>query len=414
MMSRRLLIAKKLLKYDGVFIITIDDNELYFLGCILTEIFPEFDQFIVSIEHNRRGRRGKNFAKSNEYAIFLVRKGLDVISEDFSTGLIGGETRNLRRTGSSSLRSERWRKYFPIYVNPNTMEVLCAGEPLPLNESTFYIVPENIRKNFQGAEIEIIWPIDENGIEKNWHYGLVRTREAILEGKLQARKQDYGLQIYYQLRKKESKKFKTIWTGAHLDASTHGTELVENIIGRENPFDYPKSIYAVIQTLKAACSSKSNALILDFFAGSGTTLNAVNLMNYTFGSNYRCIMVTNNELSEPVSKSLMAEGFLPGDKYWEENGICKFVTWPRTKYTVLGRRDDGSKLTGEYLTGRNIIKNTPRKIKQLAFIDKKHIVTLSQKKELVALIGSFALVELKENVGYFISSNNTGSILFEH
>jgi adenine-specific DNA-methyltransferase len=81
MMKKRLLIAKRLLKETGILIITIDDNELSHLDCILMSMFPEYDRFIVTIEHSKRGRRGKNMAKSNEYGLFLVRHGLDIICQ---------------------------------------------------------------------------------------------------------------------------------------------------------------------------------------------------------------------------------------------------------------------------------------------------------------------------------------------
>ena len=132
-MYNRLNITKQLLTNDGVLILTIDDNELYHIGILLEEIFPSYEQFVITIEHNKRGRRGKNFAKSNEWAIFLVPKGKDVISEEKTLEKIGGETRNLRRTGSGSKRTERPRKFYPIWVNKKTLKVVSAGDPIKVD-----------------------------------------------------------------------------------------------------------------------------------------------------------------------------------------------------------------------------------------------------------------------------------------
>lgn len=91
-----------------------------------------------------------------------------------------------------------------------------------------------------------------------------------------------------------------------------------------------------------------DAKIVDFFAGSGTTLHAVNLLNSEDGGNRRCILVTNNEVANEDAEILKTEGFKPGDQEWERHGICKSVTWPRTTHSILGRLDDGTSLSGEY------------------------------------------------------------------
>lgn len=313
MMNHRLVVAKKLLKPDGVLILTIDDNELFHIGTLLEEIFPKHDTFIVTIEHNKRGRRGKNFAKSNEWALFLVPKGLDVIAEEKSDGIIGGETRNLRRTGSGSKRTDRPRKFYPIWVNEKTLEVISAGDPLPVDAEW-----EVTKKD----GLITIWPIDEDGREKNWHYGVERTRACIADGVLEARVRDYGIQVYYTLREKDSKKYKTVWSKPIYDASTYGSVLLEEILGQPSSFDYPKSLHAVVECLKAAAGKKKNATVLDFFAGSGTTGHAVLELNKIDGGNRSFILCTNNE-----------------------NNIAEEVTLPRLRNVINGYDFSGTERT---------------------------------------------------------------------
>ncbi|HMR98103.1 MAG TPA: site-specific DNA-methyltransferase [Anaerolineales bacterium] len=341
MIKRRVILASKLLKSNGILIVTIDDNELFHLGTLLEEQFPAHDLFTITIEHNKRGRRGKNFAKSNEWAIFLVPKGKDVIREESMGQTIGGETRNLRRTGSGSKRTERWRKFYPIWVNEETLEIVEAGDPVQIDASW-----EVTRKN----GLISVWPIDEDGKEKNWHYGIVRTRQAIEDGKLEARPQSYGIQIYYTLREKDSKKYKTVWSKPALDASTYGSELLDEILGDEAEFEYPKSLYAVLDCLKASCGHLKDALILDFFAGSGTTLHASALLNSEDGGSRRCILVTNNEVNEKLATGLNERGVYTGQAEFEQYGICESVTWPRSKFVLNGKRDDGTELSGIYLS----------------------------------------------------------------
>lgn len=343
MMKKRLLLAKRLLKPDGIMIVAIDDNELAHLGTLLEEIFLGYERFLVTIEHNKRGRRGKNFAISNEWAFFLVPKGKELIQEEKTENEIGGGTRNLRRTGSGSLRKQRFRKFYPIWVNERTLEIEEIGNFIPIDEPW---------KSEKRGEAVSIWPIGDDDREKNWHYAPPRAKSELAAGKLFARRQSNGIHIYYTLRSKDSKKYKTVWSKPSLDASTHGTELVNAILGETAAFDFPKSLYAVTDCLMAACGHKPEALVMDFFGGSGTTLHALMLLNTIRPGNRSAILVTNNEVRAEEADALFVAGHVPGDPDYEKEGVCNSVTWPRCKYAITGKRADGTLLDGEYLTGQ--------------------------------------------------------------
>ena len=128
-------------------------------------------------------------------------------------------------------------------------------------------------------------------------------------------------------------------------------------------------------------------MIVDFFAGSGTTLHAVNLLNAEDDGKRRCILVTNNEVSEAEVRELKAAGHQPGDPEWESRGICRSVTWPRTEYSILGKRADGTILTGEYFTNLTTDKETNRSFYQLGFVENPTGLVLAAKKQIVALMG---------------------------
>ena len=148
----------------------------------------------------------------------------------------------------------------------------------------------------------------------------------------------------------QDRQVKTVWHRTRHDAGAYGSDLVSNVIGRSRAFPYPKSLYAVFDALSMIVRNNPNALIVDFFAGSGTTLHAVNLMNAEDGGNRRCIMVTNNEVADPEAKVLTKKGFHPGDMEWEKYGIAQYVTWPRTVCSIEGRDVNGNPLEGSYLT----------------------------------------------------------------
>lgn len=140
----------------------------------------------------------------------------------------------------------------------------------------------------------------------------------------------------------------TIWVRDSHDASIYGSTLLRQFLpGRRFPF--PKSLYAVRDTIRFFVSSKPDALIVDFFAGSGTTMHAVNLLNAEDGGHRRCIMVTNNEVSADEAKMLKDKGCQPGDAEWEKLGIAHYVTWPRTVCSIEGHDVNGNPLKGDYL-----------------------------------------------------------------
>ncbi len=138
----------------------------------------------------------------------------------------------------------------------------------------------------------------------------------------------------------------TQWDYQSHDAYRNGTVILNNILGSR--FSFPKSVYAVQDCIKLFVRDKQNALIVDFFAGSGTTLHAVNLLNAEDGGHRRCICVTNNEVSEAEEKKFVADGLRPSDPDWEKYGIVNYVTWPRTVCSIEGHDVNGKPLEGDY------------------------------------------------------------------
>lgn len=140
---------------------------------------------------------------------------------------------------------------------------------------------------------------------------------------------------------------KTIWTLQSHDASRHGSNLLRQFIpGRR--FPYPKSLYAVEDALRFFLKAKPEGLVVDFFAGSGTTAHAVMRLNRQDGGQRRSICVTNNEVSADEQAGLRARGLRPGDAEWEALGICDYITKPRLRAAVTGTTPEGEPVKGEY------------------------------------------------------------------
>jgi len=139
----------------------------------------------------------------------------------------------------------------------------------------------------------------------------------------------------------------TNWNRPSHDAQQYGTKVVNALLG-SRLFPYPKSLYAVEDALRFFVANKPNALILDFFAGSGTTAHAVMRLNRQDGGRRRCISVTNNEAAADEQKALAEQGLQPGDDAWEKWGICRHITFPRLAAAITGKTPSGEPIKGDY------------------------------------------------------------------
>lgn len=213
-----------------------------------------------------------------------------------------------------------------------------------------------------------------------------------------------------------------IWKIASHDSTQYGSRLLGNIFANKR-FTFPKSLYAVHDAIRFFVANKPDALIVDFFAGSGTTLHAVNLLNAEDGGNRRCIMVTNNEVSVEESKTLTKQGYQPGDSEWENLGIAHYVTWPRTVCSIEGHDVNGNPLKGSYV-GSELpmaegFKSNAVFLK-LGFLDKTSVALGRQFKELMPVlwmkggaIGRCPILETEELPDMLILADNKMAVLID-
>jgi adenine-specific DNA-methyltransferase len=139
----------------------------------------------------------------------------------------------------------------------------------------------------------------------------------------------------------------TTWREKSHDAGAYGTSLLRQLLPNRK-FPFPKSLYAVEDTLRLFVAHKPDATIVDFFAGSGTTAHAVMRLNRQDGGRRQSISVTNNEVSANEEAGLRQRGLRPGDPEWEALGICEYFTKPRIEAAVTGHTPDGEPIRGDY------------------------------------------------------------------
>lgn len=340
MMERRLMLAKELLNpEDGVLIVTIDDNEEAHLIVLLEEIFRDHDVNPVIINHHPQGGAADNISRTHEYALFVTPHGKKIIKGDKTEDL--EERWNLTRGGTDirNLRRGRPNSFYAIYVDKETLEVKGVGRRLDADT--------NYRHDVAPEGCMAFYPIGRDGTERVWRYERNSMIQHINAGEIICTP-NLALNVVKRRDVKYDAVF-SLWTDGKYNAGTNGTNLIQEIFGGETRFAYPKSLYAVSDCIKFSTHNKPDALIVDFFAGSGTTLHAVNLLNAEDGGKRRCILVTNNEVSEAEAKRMTAAGLTPADDTWQAAGIARHVTWQRTVCSIEGHDINGAPLNGNYL-----------------------------------------------------------------
>jgi adenine-specific DNA-methyltransferase len=378
MMERRLRLAKDLLDPDdSTLIVTIDEKEYLRLGLLLEELFPESRiQMVSSVISSQASVRDGLFSRCDEY-IFFVFQGCAVVEKSRDDMLNEGlsETKSqlwfqFVRTGSGNLRTDSPNLFYPIFVDPQNGRIVEIGSPIGLSvDKSSVEIPDGTIA---------VWPETADGREARWRTGVDVAQRRVEKGLLRCGKssrkksgwsvmtvnqgtedrieigevlieghQDNGAALLRETSGSELRFPKTVWNKTSHNAGWHGSKLLASLLPGSH-FPYPKSLYAVEDALRFAIGRKPNAVVLDFFCGSGTTAHAVARLNRQDEGHRRTILVTNNEVGDKEARQMWTDGLRPGDPEWEREGIFESVTQPRIEAAVSGLTSSGKRVEGSY------------------------------------------------------------------
>lgn len=376
MMERRLLIAKQLMNpSSSALIVTIDEKEYLRLGLLLEQVFPEARIQMISSVINPKGTgRLNEFSRTDEY-IFFVLFGDTVVPNNSGDGNAAEvRWRYLRRTDVESARGTKKggpSQFYPIYVDDKTDEIVKIGEPLPHTKN------RNTAPDIKGCTK--VFPIrEEDGMEMNWGLTGASLKKALSNGYVRVSKNansKFQPYVFSYLTEPNIKKIEqgilekagkkpdgswividpqgkssrptTAWNFKSHEAGAYGTSLLRSLLpGRKFPF--PKSLYAVEDCIRFFVLDKPNAIVLDFFSGSGTTAHAVMRLNKLDDGKRQCICITNNEVGADEQKALKEKKLRPGDDEWESLGICNYITKPRVLAAITGKTPEGKAIEDDY------------------------------------------------------------------
>lgn len=381
MMERRLLIAKELLNADdSVLIVTIDEKEYLRLGLLLEQVLPDAQIEMITTVISAKGvARFGQFSRVEEF-IFFARIGKSTVQlgeqnmlddSRSATAQIGKsiDWLGLRRREPTAKRGARPNQFYPIFVSRETGYIASIGEPI--SDEVDRLSVEIPKGTFA------VWPLRPNGGEGLWgitpetakrylQAGYIRARSykpeleqvaihylpggtvsAIQDGRIDivGRDPDGAVQAVHRERKGVIPK--RVWNMASHNAENGGSLILSKLLP-DRRFPFPKSLYAVEDSLRFFVGDKPKAIILDFFSGSGTTAHAVMRLNKQDGGYRQCISVTNNEVAAEEQATLRNSGLRPGDADWEKWGICDFITKPRIAAAITGRTSEGKPVEGDY------------------------------------------------------------------
>ena len=327
MIYPRLRLAKNLLRDDGILFCTIDENEHGTLSLVLKEIFGEgaYEHAYISIVHNPRGQQGKNISYVHESAIIVYPADRKKYLVDIKKEEI--DSRNLRDSGTESDRSDARNCFYPFIISKERTIASIGDVPL----ADFHPVSANVLRADGTLEV---WPMTDVGDEKKWRYA--RDSVGRILWKLEPKKGRHSVQIIFH---KDSETMRSVWQNARYDSSEYGTKLVESLVGPAG-FTFPKSLWAVYDSVKIMTEDDPEAVILDFFAGSGTTAHAVWELNKDSGGSRRIILVQLPESLDATDKDQRSAA-----------NFCK----------SLGRPDNLAEITKERLrrVGQKVREENP-------------------------------------------------------
>ncbi|MCL4475860.1 MAG: site-specific DNA-methyltransferase [Nitrospirae bacterium] len=310
MMLPRLKLLRDLLADDGVIFASIDDFEVYNLRMLLNEVFGE-ENFVaeIIIHSNPKGRvLDRHFSKSHEYVIafakdvFQTDLSLEKSEEDIEVQYPEedkhGKFRQLelRNTHREFGKHNRPNLYFPFYVHPEKLTVSLEA------------FPKAVR----------VYPDWDDGYEGCWTWGESKSREKLKL--IIAKRIGNRIKIFRKAYSHDEsgavarKKLKTIWYD-NIFNTEKGQQEVDELLGKR-AFPQPKPLELIKNCIRVA--SDADSIILDSFAGSGTTMHAAFDLNKEDGGNRQCILVQMTEATEKESKK----------------NICRDATRARNKRAI--------------------------------------------------------------------------------
>lgn len=342
LMENRLAVAKDYLHESGVISVAIDDNEFLQLKHVLSVYFPE-ELGSVVVRSNPAGRSTpKGFSLNHEYTVFFsksesvivgrLQRTEEQIARYKETDEKGPfEWVNFRKHGG--LKEESPKMFYPIYVNVATRSWRLPRMEWDPDKKEWLII-EKPRKDEQ-----VLWPLDESGQHRRWKWAPERLVQNGREVKVDKDRRG-EVAIYIKSRMPKGITPHSWWDKPEYSATDYGTRTLKDLFGYHGLFTYPKAVELVTDCIRVSSGDEQQAIILDFFAGSGTTAHAVINLNREDGGRRKYILAEMGDhfytvLLPRIKKVVFSDKWRDGKAQENGQGISHFV-----KYYELEQYED--------------------------------------------------------------------------
>lgn len=336
LMKERIVLSQHIMSDDAVLVVAIDDTEMVGLSQLLDIAVPNWDRNTVVVNHHPAGSglEGANVSSTHEYALFMTPIGKQVLAgapKNDSTSKVG-----FTRTGAaeSNLRAGRPNSFYAVLVDPDSSAVIDV-EPPP--EGDTYPL-ENTRDG-----LIRIYPRGRDGTERVWRRSYKGVARALKKGELVCKNNRSLYLITDQVGKRRP--LFSNWTDKRFNAGVHGSNLLKNLFGKGSLFSYPKSIHTVRVCIDACTHNSPNAIILDYFAGSGTTGHAVINLNREDGGRRKFLLVEMGKHFDTVLLPRIKKVVYSPE--WKGGAPCRTITKEEAsrsphiiKYLILESYED--------------------------------------------------------------------------
>ena len=295
-MQDRLQSSLLLLHPGSCYIIAIDDFEMSKLNEIVDQLFSGFEKYMVVVNHHPQGGMSRNISKTHEYMIMLVPKEADILRGKSKISEKEYRSFALSGPGENKSRSGRPNSFYSILIDRKSNKIMGL-EPPPLDQN---YPREETKEGF-----ERVYPINQDGEEKVWCRTYNTAVQMLKKEEIALSKSGTIKLVVDNTGKRHS--MMSNWTDSRYNSGPHGTGLVSEIIGNREAFSYPKSIHTVTDAIEGATYRYASPIILDYFAGSGTTSHAVINLNREDGGRRKYILVEMGEYFDSVLKQRLAK-----------------------------------------------------------------------------------------------------------
>lgn len=349
-MDRRLRLAKDLLKSTGVVIVAIDDTEQAHLRLLMDQIFGEQnfistivwqggrknDSRYVSVGHDYMLIYAKNEATLREQEI-IWREPKPGVEEVLAAGTEAWEASGHDPEAATQILADWWKG--------QSKKQYAAG----LRMYRFIDDQGDVYRGFPidwpgggGPTYDVLHPRTGKPCKvpkRGWVYASAERMQEMIDAGLVLFGEDHTTvpQRKALLREQSVEVARSVFESER----ARGAKRLTALLG-ENRFTFPKDTEVLSRWIELVTNRRDDAVVLDFFVGSGSTVQAVMELNARDGGRRQCIAITNNEVDEKLAKKLTRQGLVPGDPEWEQWGIFEYVTKPRIETLVTGQRPDGS------------------------------------------------------------------------